>query len=163
MEMAPEYKYSREACEVAKQLFRTTQYWLMLLETYSDPKHKLNVSTRNLSYARNQLNQTRQTAAVMCMAKYPVSNPINTEEVDNIGTVNDWGLGSTYTDQYGAVHYSTSIAVYISVILLIIALFVVLLIWICKGPIWDWFTNIFKGATTRQDTQGALQHVVSTD
>ena len=159
--MSPEYKYSREACGVAKRLFRTTQYWLMLLETYSDSKHKLNISTRNLSYARNQLNQTRQTAAVMCMSKYPVSNPTNTEEVDTIETVTDWGLGSTHIDQYGAVHYSTNLAVYIFVILLIIALFAVLLIWICKGPMWDWLTNIFRGTTTQQETQGALQHVVS--
>ena len=160
--MSTEYKYSREACGVAKRLFRTTQYWLMLLETYSDSKHKLNISTKRLSYARNQLNQTRQTAAVMCMSKHPFINSTNTEEI------NEWGIGSTYTDQYGAVHYSTNIAVYIFVILLITAIFAVLLIWVCKGPMWGWVVRLFRGTATQQrdtgsqqDPQSALQHVIS--
>ena len=166
--MSTEYKYSREACLVAKRLFQTSRYVSKFLETYHEIKHKLHISTQRLKYTRSQLNQNKQTAIDMCMSKHPLINSTHVGEENHAGVINNWAIVSTHTDQYGAVHHSTNPAVYVFVILLIVALFAALLIWFCKGPVWEWFINLFKKTATHQQNIGCQQapqrlsqHVVS--
>ena len=116
--MSTEYKYSREACLVAKRLFQTSRYVSKFLENYHEIKHNLPISTRRLSYTRSQLNQTRQTAIDMCMSKHPLINSTHVGETNNAGVINNWAVVATHTDQYGAVHHSTNSAVYIFAVLL---------------------------------------------
>ena len=155
--MSTEYKYSREACLVAKRLFQTSRYVSKFLENYHEIKHNLPISTRRLSYTRSQLNQTKQTAIDMCMSKHPLINSTHVGETNNAGVINNWAVVATHTDQYGAVHHSTNPAVYIFAILLMVALFLALFIWFCKGPVWVWFINLFKRTATQQQNIG-LQH-----
>ena len=166
--MSTEFKHSREACLVAKRLFQTSRYVSKFLETYHEIKHKLHISTQRLKYTRSQLNQNKQTAIEMCMSKHPLINSTHVGEENYAGVINNWAVVSTHTDQHGAVHHSTNPAVYVFVILLLVALFAALLIWFCKGQVWTWFMTLFKRTATqqqnigsRQSPQGLPQHVVS--
>ena len=166
--MSTEFKHSREACLVAKRLFQTSRYVSKFLETYHEIKHKLHISTQRLKYTRSQLNQNKQTAIEMCMSKHPLINSTHVGEENHAGVINNWAVVSTHTDQYGAVHHSTNPAVYVFVILLLVALFAALLIWFCKGQVWEWFINLFKRTPTQQQNIGLQQspqrlpqHVVS--
>ena len=166
--MSTEYKYSREACLVAKRLFQTSRYVSKFLETYHEIKHKLHISTQRLKYTRSQLNQTKQTAIEMCMSKHPLINSTHVGEENYAGVINNWAVISTHTDQHGAVHHSTNPAVYVFVILLLVALFAALLIWFCKGQVWEWFISLFRRTPTQQQDIGLQQslqrlpqHVVS--
>ena len=166
--MSTEFKHSREACLVAKRLFQTSRYVSKFLETYHEIKHKLHISTQRLKYTRSQLNQNKQTAIEMCMSKHPLINSTHVGEENYAGVINNWAVVSTHTDQHGAVHHSTNPAVYVFVILLLVALFAALLIWFCKGQVWDWFINLFNRTPIQQQNIGLQQapqrlpqHVVS--
>ena len=142
--MAATYKYSKEACAVARKLLQTTRHVSKFIRTFHQIRHKLNFPTNRLEQVKNQLNKTTKITAEMCMTKHPLINSTHVGETNNAGVINNWSVVSTHTDQYGAVHHSTTPSLYIFAVLIMIAIFLALLIWFCKGSVWDWFTNLFQ-------------------
>ena len=142
--MAAEYKYSKEACAVARKLLQTTQHVSKFIRTYHQIKHNLNVPTRRLDQVKHQLNKTIQITAEMCMTKHPLVNSTHVGATNNAAVINNWAVVATHTDQYGAIHHSATPSLYIFAVLIMVALFLALFIWFCKGSVWEWFTNLFK-------------------
>ena len=107
----------------------------------------------------------------MCMSKHPLYNSTHVGETNNAGVINNWAVVQTHTDQYGAVHHSANSSLYIFAVLMLVALFLALFIWFCKGSVWEWFTNLFRRKNTppqqheniglQQIPQMLPQHVVS--
>ena len=159
--MSVEYKYSKEACLVAKKLLKTTRYVSKFIRTYHQIKHNLNIPTGRLNQVESQLNKTVQITAKMCMSKHPLYNSTHVGETNNAAVINNWAVVATHTDQYGAIHHSANPSLYIFAVLIMVALFLALFIWFCKGSVWEWFTNLFKKTQTppQQQQNMGLQHI----
>ena len=96
----------------------------------------------------------------MCMSKHPLINSTHVGETNNTAVINNWVVVATHTDQYGVVHHSANSALYIFAVLLMVALFLALFIWCCKGPVWEWFINLFRRAESPPQQQNiGLQQV----
>ena len=154
--MSVEYKYSKEACFVARKLLKTTQYVSKFIKTYHQTKHNLTVPTGRLNQINYQLNNTVKLTAEMCMSKHPMYNSTHVGETNNAAVINNWAVVATHTDEYGAIHHSASSSMYIFAVLLMVALFLALFIWCCKGAVWKWFTNLFKKSQNQPQQQQTI-------
>ncbi len=100
------------------------------------------------------------------MSQSPMHNSTHVGTTNNAGIINNVALVSTHADQYGQIHHSSSPTVFIFATGLMVALFLALLIWCCKGPIGEWFIGLGtrrKKEKLRSSPQISPQCAVSFD
>ena len=157
--MSVEYKYSKEACFVARKLLKTTRYVSKFIKAYHQTKNNLTVPTGRLNQIDFQLNNTVKLTTEMCMSKHPMYNSTHVGETNNAAVINNWAVVATHTDEYGQIHHSTSSSIYIFAVFLMVALFLALFIWCCKGAVWKWFTKLCTKSQNQQQQAIGLQNI----
>ena len=147
--MSLEYKHSKEACYLAKRLLKTSRNTSEFIKAYHQLKGNLDNSAERLSRVESQLSNTLRLAREMCMTQHPMHNSTHVGTTNNAAVINNVALVSTHTDQYGQTHHSSSPTVFIFAVCLMVALFLALFIWCCKGAVGRWFI----GLCTRQNRE----------
>ena len=90
------------------------------------------------------------------MTQHPMHNSTHVGTTNNAAVINNMAIVSTHTDQFGQIHHSTSPTVYIFAVCLMVALFLALFIWCCKGAVWKWFIGLCT-KPKRQQLQNSPQ------
>ena len=164
--MSIDYKYSKEACYLARRLLKTSQNTFDFIKAYHHSKGNLNSSVEMLNRLQSKLSDTTRLAREMCMSQSPMHNSTHVGTTNNAAVINNVALVSTYYDQFGQIHHSTSPTVFIFAVCLMVALFLALLIWFCKGAIGRWFIELFNRRNREQagsSHQNSLQYAGSMD
>ena len=151
--MSTEFKYSKEACFVARKLLKTTRHVSDFVKLYHQSKGNFSVPTERLSPVKSQFQYTVQLAKEMCKSAHPMINSTHVGETNNAAVINNWAVVATHTDEYGQTHHSTSPSIYIFAVFLMVALFLALFIWCCKGAMWKWVSRICTKSQNQQTQQ----------
>ena len=164
--MSVDYKYSKEACYLARRLLRTSRNTFDLIKAYHHSQGKLENPGKTLYRLQSKLSDTARLAGEMCMSQSPMHNSTHVGTTNNAVVINNVALVSTHTDQYGQTHHSSSPTVFIFAVCLMVALFLALLIWCCKGAIGRWFIELCTRRNREQlrsSPQISPQYAVSMD
>ena len=160
------YKYSKEACYLARRLLKTSQNTFDFIKAYHHSKGNSNSSVETLNRLQSKLSDTTRLAREMCISQSPMRNSTHVGTTNNAAVINNVALVSTHNDQFGQTHHSTSPTVFIFAVCLMVALFLALLICFCKGAIGRWFIELCNRRNREQvgsSHQNSLQYAVSMD